>query len=359
MKTRRSFLPILLISLFSSWLTVGCNSSSNDAPPQGTCRIQQYASVSKSDALKTVSLYQTDYTYDAQGNLAKTVTTFTKQTTGITDTQNETTTVSYTYDAQGYLTKSDSQQKATNVFAGKTKNEQSSVVSNYAYTNGRLSSINTRRIGAYGVNTTISESYEYDGSGDLAKKTATLTYHYDPAVATEIPLNTTPIQQISTYQKNQLVDYVEKSGSTEYRPLTIQNGLVTVFSTTPNFRTVWEYDSQKRQSKIADYVGDTLTRATTQTWSDAKPATAALPSFKGFPATIPSSDFGQPGVLSTYTYTVWNSINKKMETSVEQTSVIQTNSQGFVTNVVTTAKNPAAVSQSYITTDTYTYAGCQ
>ncbi|CAN5373327.1 hypothetical protein BH09BAC4_BH09BAC4_42920 [soil metagenome] len=359
MKTRRSLLPILLIFLFSSWLTVRCNSNSNDATPQSTCRIQQYVSVSKSADLKTNTLYQIDYAYEPPGNLAKTVTTFTKQITGSTDMQNETTTVSYTYDAEGYLTKIDSQQKATNILAGKTKNEQSSVVSNYVYTNGRLSGINTRRVGAYGVNTTVSESYEYDGTGDLAKKIATITYGYDPAVATEIPVSPSGGQQISTYQKNQLVDYVEKSGSTDYRPFTIQNGLVTMFSTTPNFRTVWEYDGQKRQAKIADYVGDTLTRTTSQTWSDAKPATASLPAFKGFPATIPSSDFGQPGVLATSTNANWNSISKKMETSVEQTSVIQTNSQGFVTNVVTTAKNPAAVSQNYITTDTYTYAGCQ
>lgn len=359
MKTSRSLLPILLIFLFSSWLTVGCNSNSDDATPQGTCRIQQYVSVSKTPALNTTALNQTDYVYDPQGNLAKTVTTFTKQTTGSTDMQNETTTVSYTYDAEGYLTKMDSQQKATNVFAGKTKNEQSSVVSNYAYTNSRLTSINTRRIGAYGVNTTTIESYEYDGSGDLTKKIATITYDYDPAVAIEIPVGPSGGQQISTYQKNQLVDYVEKSGSTEYRPLTIQNGLVTMFSTTPNFRTFWEYDNQKRQAKITDYVGDTLIRTTSQTWSDAKPAIASLPAFKGFPATIPSSDFGQPGVLATSTNANWNSISKKMETSVEQTSVIQTNSQGYVTSVVSTAKHPGVVSQDFTTTETYTYAGCQ
>ena len=358
MKNRLSFWSICLILVLSNWLQVGCHTGSNEAAPQGTCRIQEYVSTSGSTGATTVN--KTNYVYDSQGNLSKTVTTLDKRSTGgNNDAQTGTTTAVYTYDTEGYLTKMVSQETRTNIFAGKTTSEQVSINSSYTYTNGRLSTVNTRTIGAYGVNTTTTESYVYDGAGDLTKKIAMSTYDYDPAVATEIPTGSTENQQIWTYQKNQLVDYVIKSGTSESRPLTIVNGLVTAFSTTGNLKTNWAYDSQQRQLKIDEFVSDTLTRTTSQTWSDAKPAINSLPTFKGFPLPVPTTEFGQAGVLSTSTYSSWNKVSRKMEQYSQQTATILTNSQGFITNATISVNYPAAASQGYTTTETYTYSGCQ
>lgn len=347
----------LLISLLIGWLSTDCSRSSTEANPQGTCRIQQYNAVSKAALSNTIS--QTTYAYDPQGNLTKTVATFTKQSTPATNQQTSNTTVLYSYDADGYLTAMSSQLATITTVAGKITKEQVSMVNSYSYTNGRLSSANKRTIGAYGLNTTVSELYEYDGAGNLATKTAQTHYDYDPAVTHEIPGSSTGPLQIWTYQQNVLIDYVEKSGTLASRPITIQNGLATSITIPGNYKVSWEYDNQQRQTKLAEYVNDTLTKVTSQTWGTVKPATASLPAFKGFPKTIPASEFGQAGVLATSTYLYWNSISKKMETFSEQTSVSQTNDQGFVTNVIITVKHLKAVDQDYTTTETYTYSGCQ
>ncbi|WP_460969106.1 hypothetical protein, partial [Spirosoma migulaei] len=356
MKTIFTFSCRLLISLLIGWISAGCSRSSTEANPQGDCRIQQYNAVSKS-ALSTTSS-QTTYEYDPQGNLTKTVATFTKQSTPATNQQTSTTTVLYSYDADGYLTKMNSQLVTITTATGKITTEQIAMANSYSYTNGRLTSASKRTVGAYGLNTTVSELYEYDGAGALATKTAQTHYDYDPAVTHEIPGSPTGPLQIWTYQQNVLIDYVEKSGALESRPITIQNGLATSITIPGNYKVIWAYDNQQRQTKLAEYVGDTLTRTTTQTWGNAKPASASLPAFKGFPNTIPTSEFGQSGVLATSNYLYWNSISKKMETFSEQTTVSQTNEQGFATNVVSTVKHPLAVDQDYTTTETYTYSGC-
>ncbi|MCX6218683.1 hypothetical protein [Spirosoma sp.] len=361
MKTILSVLYALLGSILIGWFTGGCTRQEQTPTAQGTCRIQQYRATTTSTSLN--STRQTNYQYDPQGNLTNVVTTLDQRpATGTAGTQTGTTTVAYSYDAAGYLTASTSQQKTTDILSGnKTNIATVSIASSYSYTNGRLATAVTKNIGAYGVTTNTTESYEYDASGGLTKKTSLSTYTYDPAITKEIPANPTGPLCIWTYTKNRLVDYVERSGTAEYRPLTIVNGLVTGYSTAGNYKTVWEYDSQNRQTKAADYVGDTLTVMTTQTWSDAKPSIASLPVFKGFPVTVPASEFGQTGVLSTSTNSYWNSVSKTIETFVTRSSVSQTNSQGLVTTTVITAKhpNPAAVSQDYTTAETYTYSNCQ
>ncbi|MVM39186.1 hypothetical protein GO730_19265 [Spirosoma sp. HMF3257] len=357
MKTISHFLYVFAISVFTGWLSAGCSQGTTEANPQSTCRIQQYNAVSKSALSNTVS--QTTYEYDQLGKLTKTVTTFTKQSTPATNQQTSTTTVLYSYNAEGYLTAMNSQLTTITTTAGKTITEKVSMANSYSYTNGRLSSASKRTVGAYGLNTTVSELYEYDGTGALVTKTAQTHYDYDPTITHEIPGNPTGPLQIWTYQQNVLIDYVEKSGTLVSRPITIQNGLATSITIPDNYKVSWEYDNQQRQIKLAEYVNDTLTRTTSQTWSNAKPAIASLPVFKGFPVTAPASEFGQVGVLATSTYVYWNSVSKKMETFSAQTSLSQTNTQGYVTNVTTVVKHPIAADQDETTTETYTYSGCQ
>jgi hypothetical protein len=361
MKNTHSRFSTLLGLVFITWLTSNCNRSEQDTtPPQSTCRLQQYTVTTNSSGFNSTK--QTSYEYDPVGNLTKITTTFNQQpTNGTYGTQTSTTTTLYSYDANGYLTTSGSEQQTTSLsFDNKPTTERVSISTSYAYTNGRLSTVTTKNAGAQGVTTTTSESYSYDGSGDLARKTAQSTYVYDPATGKENPAASTGASRIWTYQKNQLTDYVEKSGTSEYRPNTIQNGLVTAFTAAGNHKTIWEYDSQQRQTKISDYVGDTLTRVTSQTWSTAKPATAALTAFKGFPVTVPTSEYGQTGVLGSSSYAYVNTATNKLETFINQTAVIQTNSQGFVTSILTTARhpNPVSASQDYTVTESYTYSGC-
>ncbi|GAB2552581.1 hypothetical protein [Spirosoma aerophilum] len=361
MKNTLTRLNALLGIVFITWLSSGCNRTEQDTTtPQSTCRLQQYTVTTNSNGFNSTK--QTSYEFDPQGNLTKTTTAFNQQpTNGTYGTQNSTTTSTYRYDTNGFLTTSGSEQQTTSLsFDNKTTTERVSITTSYAYANGRLTTVVTKNVGAQGVTTTTTEAYSYDGSGDLTRKTSQSTFAYDPATGKENPVNSTGPLRIWTYQKNQLTDYVERSGTTDSRPVTIQNGLVTTFTSAGNHKTIWAYDSQQRQTKISDYLGDTLTRTTSQTWSTAKPATAALSIFKGFPVPVPASEYGQPGVMASSSYSYVNTTNNKLETFTNQTSVIQTNSQGFVTSIATTVShpNPASASQDYTVAETYTYSGC-
>ncbi|GAB3943247.1 hypothetical protein GCM10028805_09180 [Spirosoma harenae] len=287
------------------------------------------------------------------------VTTLDKRATSGSDTQTGTTTVTYTYDTDGYVTAMNSLEKRTAVFNNKTKNEQVSITSSYSYTNGRLASVSTKNIGAYGVNTATIETYNYDSAGDLVTKTARSTYTYDPAVATEIPDSPTGPLRIWTYQKKQLMDYVEKSGASEVRPIALQNGLMTKLTIPGGYEATYTYDTDRHLTKTDEYINNTLNRTFAQTWSNAQPSSTALPAFKGWP--IVNSEYGQPGVLVTANAFYLNTTTGKMEPYSEQTASNQVNSQGLVTNNAITVKypNPASASQSYTTTETYTYMNCQ
>lgn len=361
MKTIRRVYFIITGSILIGWMAGGCSHNPDGPSPDTTCRIQQY--VSRSVSSDFTSLNQTDYEYDQRGNLSKLITTYDKRpVSGTVTSQTGTTTVTYLYDADGYLTASSSQQKLTTLFGAKTTVEQVSVATSYSYANGKLTNTQMRKIGAYGVNTSAVESYEYSSSGELVRKTAQNTYDYDPAVATEIPSSPTGPVQIWTYQQNLLTDYVEKNGSSEYRPILLQNGVVTkimVPGSQGDYSASYEYDSQQRPVKMNEYIGGTLTRAYTQTWSDAKPSSATLPAFKGWPVLV--RQMGREGVLSTNTSSYLNTITRQIQVFTEQTSITQTNSQGFVTNntITLTYANPAAAPQNTVTTETYIYSGCQ
>ena len=361
MKTTFSFLSTLVISILTTWLGGGCNRTSNEATPQGTCRIEKSVSVSKTPY--TVTNNQTTYTYDPQGNLIQTASTQDQHPTSVTTpTQTGTTTVTYTYNSEGYLTALNSQHKTTAVFGTKTTITQISVTSSYSYTNGQLVQTNSRRIGASGVNTNTTELYEYDESGALAKKTTQEKYDYDPAVTkeNEIPVSPVGPLYIRTYRKNQLVDYVQKSGTSEFRPLTFQNGLVTKLALPGkqgDFIVTYTYDDQQRLIKRDEVLAGVPTNSFTQTWSNAISSEVALPSFKGWPITAP--EYGKGGVLLTKKESYRNTTTGQIDTYSEQNADIQTNSQGFVTNNVILVKHPNFPSEDYTTTETYTYSGCQ
>lgn len=364
MKTILRFSFILVGSVFISWLNVGCTTDKNETSPQSTCRIQQYVSVSKSKFSDQTN--RINYSYDSQDKLTKTVSTMEKRpVNGATGGQTGTTTVTYTYDINGYLTASASQELYVTVSTPtNTIREQITTTKSYSYTNGRLSGYETNRIGAYGITTKVTGSLAYNPSGDLVSKTETSTSTvHDPAIAKEIPGSSAATVRIWTYQTNQLVDYVEKFGNTERRPFTIENGLITkmVFPGTNELVVTAAFDNQKRLTKREEYIDGQLSRYDVQTWTDARPSSASLPGFSGFPAVAQLLESTQTGVSSSYKSFYRNTVSKTMEPYEERVSTVQTNAQGYVTNVVTTSKhpNPAAADQDFTITETYTYSGCE
>ena len=350
---------VLILSLITGWLTTGCGAdSSNEATPQSDCRIQKYVAVSKSRFFDQTN--QSTYDYDSQGNLIKTVATTDKRpTSGTIGSQTGTTTNTYTYNADGFLTASTSQELYLTT-TDKVIREQITTTKSYSYTNGRLAGYVINRIGAYGVTAITNGSLGHDASGDLVRKTETIaSVVHDPAIAKEIPASSAGYTRIWMYQKNQLVDYVEKSGTSEVRPLTIQNGIVTKIGGS-NYEVRYEHDSQQRVSKQEHFADGQLNEYYLQTWTDAKPSSATLPAFKGFPAIAQVSAFNQAGVSATHKTFFFNSVSKTMYQFSERTSVVQTNAQGFISGaIITTTHYPAASSQDLTTTETYTYTGCQ
>lgn len=361
MKTTHSFLYTLLISILVVWLSGGCNADKNEANPKSTCRIEKYVAISKSKLYEGDS--QITYEYDTQGNLVKTLVTSDKRpTSGTVGSQTGTKTLTYTYNPDGYVTASITQelyQTTTN----KTTQEQITTTERFEYTNGRLSTHTKKRIGAYGITTNTIELFAYNSTGELTTKTVTSTsVVHDPAIAKELPIGSGESRQILTYQNNQLVDYVQKSGSSEIRPLTIQNGLVTTYtlpSTDGNLVVAYTYDEQQRTIKTDESLGGIPTHSYVQTWNDAKSAETTLPIFKGWPTN--TQEYGKTGVLLMATQSYRNTVSGKTEVFLEQTSAVQTNAQGFVTGNVIILKhpNPATAEQDYTTTETYTYSGCQ
>ena len=344
-----SFLYTLCVSLFVGWLLAGCAGNSGEATPQGACRIQEYRATDKTQYSNT-SL-QTTYAYDPSGNLTKSVASIdVRPTSGTFGTQLTTTMVTYTYDAAGYLTASKSEQQNTITLQNNTiKTEQYTNSYSYSYTSGRL----TQKAENYS-GTSVSPSgsistYEYDSNGNVASITST-------------GLSDKTYSTVWSYRNNQLVDYVEKKGTSEKRPFTIQDGLITkmVFPGTENELVVTAaFDNQKRAIRIDNYVNKQLTEYDVQTWTDAKPASASLPPFKGFPVPTPSSFDVQTGVLATKQHFYWNSVSKTMQLFSESTTTAQTNTQGYITSAVINFTYPNNSGQSSVKTETYTYTGCQ
>ncbi|GAB3226053.1 hypothetical protein [Spirosoma arcticum] len=327
--------------------------------PQSDCRIQTYVAVSKSRFDNKTN--QTTYDYDPRGNLLKTVmTTDERSTSGTKGGQTGNKTVTYTYDADGFLTASASQELYVTTTTNNIQKQEITTTTRYSYANGRLSGYVTTRIGAYGVTTHAIDSLVYDASGDLVSRTETnTTVVHDPSIAKEITANSTGPTRVWTYQKNQLVDYVETYGTSEGRPLTIQNGVVTKIGGS-NYEIRYGYDNQQRVTKQEHFANGQLNEYYLQTWTNSRPSSAALPPLKGFPTVIPVPESIQTGVLASKKTFFRNSVSNAIYQYNESTSVVQANAQGFITGAtITSTHYPPASSQDVVTTETYTYTGCQ
>ena len=361
MTSRLNNVRLLLCYCGIGWLSTNCATESADnLTPDADCRIQQVMSVSKSKFYDETA--QTTYEYDATGKLLKTGTTTDKKPlNGATGSQTGNKTVAYTYDATGFLTASTTQELYILTMPNKTYREQITTTDSYSYASGRLSGFTTKRVGAYGVTQTVTSLFAYDGAGELITKTQVISsVVHDPALVREPPGGVAT--RIWTYRKNQLVDYVEKSGGAERRPFTIQNGVITKMGDA-NYELRYEYDSQRRILKQENIDKGQLVEYYSQTWADAKPSSASLPLVKGFPAVPVNWDdnLSLAGVLATKKTFFLNPVSRVIYLYEESTAAVQTNPKGFVSKAVITTKHPdpAAASQDMTTTETYTYSGCQ
>lgn len=360
MKSLFRIAPVVIVSSWVGWVSTGCDSSSSlETTPATDCRIQKYVAVSKSKFYQQTN--QSTFEYDSRGNLLKTVLTTDKRpSSGVFGTQTGTKTDTYTYNAEGYLTSATTEE----LYATTTDQviqQQITLNRRFSYTNGPLSGVTTTRIGASGITTTTTNSFEYDESGELRSKIETSSsVVHDPTKVKEMPSGSTGATRIWTYQKNQLVDYVERSGTSENRPFTITNGIITRIIGS-NYEVRMEYDAQQRITKQETYVDGNLLDYFTQSWYDAKSSSVALPSFKGFPAAFSIIDNTQPTVLASHKSFYRNAVSKLIEPYEESLYAVQTNKQGFVSGATISVKhpNPAAAEQDLTISETYTYTGCQ
>ncbi|RAK03143.1 hypothetical protein LX87_01265 [Larkinella arboricola] len=353
MKTTTRF----LLLIFGSGILTGCDPSRpKEAARQSACRIQKIMATAQSDVYSQQE--ETNFTYNADGNLTQKAFKRTLSYPNGIGNQLYTVMDTYTYDANGFLTTSASQTSEQTTRPNNTIHlQQRSSTTTYSYTDERLTGYEARDQNPYGVVTRSTVVLNYDVKGELLTKTDTRTPETVPADAPEKPSG--PVQRIWTYKSGQVIDYVEKNETTESRPLTLQNGLVTKMALPGGYTQQNTYDNQQRLIKTEEFVNNQLTGYYTQEWSNAKPAISTLPAFKGHPPMLP--EFGVTGVLSKYSPYAINSQTNAIQHISEKTSTPTVNAQGLVESTTGEIRllHPNALPQRTALTETYTYSNCQ
>ncbi|CCG99265.1 hypothetical protein FAES_1255 [Fibrella aestuarina BUZ 2] len=280
-------------------LTSHCTEPSVESQASGSCRIRQEDVVETvnggSNLTPTETTDRKTYDYDTDGRITHTVLQREQRQQGKSINTYGVET-SYTYDAAGFLTTMGQKTRWQTAIDGGSYEERTS----YSYTDGRLAESVRRYQGdAKGVVSQLTSTYTYDATGQLTRLTELTTYPVLPdSLKGELLYQNGSLATI-TYQNGRLVDYVRKEGSTETRPYTFQNGLVSS-ETLGNVRYAYGYDQQDRVTKTEVWQDGQLKRETAYTYADAKSPTDTWPPFKGFPTVLALS--GRPGVWATNTY---------------------------------------------------------
>ncbi|GAA4396388.1 hypothetical protein GCM10023187_04470 [Nibrella viscosa] len=363
----------LAVALTLHGLIIGCGQKQTEVSKAETdCRLQQVIVTRKPGNSTTASTEQTSYVYDAQGRV--TGTTFTNADASGSGVRSS---VTYAYNADGFLDRSEYQWSSqARLGSGGVQNYTKTATTRYSYTNRRLTGYTVESSGTIVPTMTLKAAYTYTASGELMTESLTTTYQYDPAVK-EIPSVPSGFQQSWTYSGGKLTDYVEKSGSVETHPYTIQNGLVTRYAFQGGYST-YQYDSGQRLTKFESFSGNTLNHYYTFEYSEGKPALAARPGFTGVPdaamalpadilaltGRIPAGrgPFGQPGVVKRYRFYA-NYTGGEVIPLTDMVYASQLNSQGFVGSQTIDMRDltpgmPASMATTAIT-ETYTYSNCR
>ncbi len=347
MKNLRLLARLLLLGVGLGWLSAGCNNGTDDGTtPQGNCRIQRISSTTKAGIGGDVSTDEIVYDYNQAGNLLKKTQVTESNSLSVTNTT--TTTETYTYSADSLLTTSTYSLVQQVNFYGKPSTYQYTWTKLYTYTNNRLTGYTQR-------STTSSNSTTSGPQQQTGITTGTYTYDAQGQLIRETNSNGTTW----TYQNGQVV------AITGSFPYTVQNGLVTKarFPGTNSagapfdLLQTFEYDGQRRLIKSQEFKGDSLDNYFTQEWQTGKPASVAVPVFKGHPIIQPT--YGELGVLTKYRYYFINLQTHTASPYMERTYTNQLNKQGFITNTkLETVYFTNGQTQPNVTTITYTYTGC-
>lgn len=357
MKTVSRLSGHLLISLALVGLSAACRQKdAEQAKLQSRCQLQQV--VSTATTLGSTENSKTLYDYDASGNLIRKALTSTA-TYSVGGGSTVSTVETYAYTSDNFLTAYTYTNQRNVNFVGAISTFQRTQTRAYTYANDRLAGYTQSETvvasaTSPSVTTNSSVVYEYDAAGQLLKEIST----FGSRTATW------------TYQNGRAVDYVEKTGSVEARPLTLQNGLVTQFryagtqssgtgTIVPYIAdTRFQYDERRRLIQQQQVTNDALDSYFTQSWQSGAPAELTVPRFKGHP--VIQSPYGETGVL---TQKKIYEINKQQANTVypylEYTYVHQLNSQDVVTNTqVKTVHFTNGQQQPDLNTLVYTYSGC-
>lgn len=331
--------------LLPALLVAGCGERNlRETAPLAVCRLEKAVTTAQSSTYTYTQ--QTTYAYDSRGNLTrKTAAGEVRYQPGPVGNQTFTVTDAYAYDTEGFLTTHTTQTQERSVRPdGSTFADDRSTTRTYAYAGGRVAGYTSRIVGASGT-TTRTGTFTYDDSGEVTTKTETSPGDFE---------------RTWTYRKGLLTDYVEKSGSGEYRPYVLQDGLVTrqTIQGTPVYVAVMAYDAQRHKIRHEEFHDGQRTRYTTWSFGDAQPAEAALPAFKGFPVLRP--EFGQPGVPTTEDLYFINPTTGATQHFRTDAAEHQKNARGLVarSQEETRFLNPQALPQRVSTIRTYTYADC-
>lgn len=356
MITRLFFLFAFVVST----LLTGCQKNSgDDVTPDTGCRLEKYTALIQQPGSAQPRNEQATYTYDQNGLLIKADSSWTVpgDASGV-NKSNGTTVTTYSYNAAGFLTASSSQTMVqTTLSPGNVSTDQRSLQTSFTYTNDKLTGYVAKSVAGSGLEITVTGTFEYDASGNAVKQTAVNTYTFDPEKTKEKPQYPSGWQRTWTYSNKQLMDYTEKSGTTEIHPYTIQNGLVTK-ATYPEHYTLHEYDQQQRLIKTQLFQGNKLNYYFTQEWNEGKLPSASFSLFKGFPDLQPA--MGYTGIMKRFNfYADYLDSGVVQLTSIQATA--QLNGEGFITNNLAEQKDftPGIPSSTGSRTETFTYTGCR
>lgn len=337
-------------------LTSQCTQSSVESQASGSCRIRQEDVVETiNGGTNLVPNETTDkktYEYDTDGRITHTLLQREqRQQTKVINTYGIDN--SYTYDAAGFLTTMLQKTRWQTDIDGGSYEERTS----YTYTNGRLTESVRRYQGdAQGIVSQLTSNYTYDAAGQLSRLTELTTYPVLPDSLKGNLLYQNGSLATITYQNGRLVDYVRKEGSTETRPYTFQNGLVSS-QTMGNVRYVYSYDQQDRVTKIEYWLDGQLKNETHYTYAEAKQPTDTWPPFKGIPVSLALA--GKPGVWASNTY------RSKLPNGAFYTSALQLQytltGAGYIRTTTGTTTHTNYDSRNSVyqvkTVSTYTYDG--
>lgn len=350
MKTTQRTSYGLLACLIVSLLNSQCARPTADVPSlQSGCRIQQVVSTLKNATTEGTS--QTQYTYDAAGNLLRTVLTNRYQS-GPGSNQSSTTTETYSYDASNFLLRKESLTQESSVLGNQQTGFQRTLTTDYVYSDSRLASYRATGTTSFTTSgstrqqTDITNSqYAYDATGQLVQQM----------------LNN---NQTTTYQNGLVTAYnYTPNGLNTY---TVTDGLISsaffpgTEGTTGKVSNLLQrrrYDDQRRPIEQRELINDTLRSYYTQAWQSGFTAEQSLPAFKGHPQI--RSPYGEPGLVTDHRqFQVNRQQGNSIYESSRTTTVHELNAEGYVTRSVATTTNNASGQPASVLTTVYTYTNC-